>query len=266
MASLSSIALAIGTIALAWPTAARAQHCHIDAPTAAPARTAAPLTLTLGTRWTAGAAEVAMRDVAYQGGELTVDARWRRLAAGARLGAYHVDEHGVGVSDLGLAAAVSVTPRTAPVAIHALAGATLPTGDADAGRGMGHVMMAAGAGAGVTRGRVAADLTLTYARALGDGAEHAAHLHGADAWPLIDPMGAVEATAELDVAVAVGGGVALRGAMLGAEPLGHGERRLIASGGVAVARDRYQVTATIAAPTIGAAFIARGQVAVAYRY
>lgn len=266
MSSHTSIALAIGTIALAWPAAARAQHCHLDSAPATARPAAAALELTVGTRWTAGAAEVAMRDVAYQGGELTVDARWRRLAAGARLGAYHVDQHGVGLGDLGVAGALTLTPAAAPIAVQALAGATFPTGDADAGRGMGHVMMAAGAGARAAHGRVAADLALTYARALGDGAEHAAHLHGAEAWPLIDPMGASEVTAEAGVAVGVGGGVALRGALLGAEPLGHGERRLIASGGVAVARDRYLVTATVAAPTIGAAFIARGQVAVAYRY
>ena len=84
MSSLTSIALAIGTLALAWPTAARAQHCHIDtAPR--PTTTATqppPVAISVGTRVTAGVARVPelttpmMIDRAYQGADLVVDVAW----------------------------------------------------------------------------------------------------------------------------------------------------------------------------------------------
>ena len=101
-----------------------------------------------------------MIDRAYQGADLVVDVAWRRLSAEARLGAFRVDGHGVGLDDLGVAAAVALTPAHAPVAVSALGGATLPTGDADAGRGMGHVMVAGGATARVRGARK--DLLVRY--------------------------------------------------------------------------------------------------------
>lgn len=275
MSSLTSIALAIGTLALAWPTAARAQHCHIDtAPR--PTTTATqppPVAISVGTRVTAGVARVPelttpmMIDRAYQGADLVVDVAWRRLSAEARLGAFRVDGHGVGLDDLGVAAAVALTPAHAPVAVSALGGATLPTGDADAGRGMGHVMVAGGATARVRGARLGADATVTYARALGDGAEHAAHAHGADLWPLIDPMSAEEITVELGGAAAIGPrGLAVRASGLFGQPISHGTQRLIATGGVSYGRGRYQVGATLSAPAVSEAFITRGQLTLAYHY
>lgn len=122
----------------------------------------------------------------------------------------------------------------------ALGGATLPTGDADAGRGMGHVMVAGGATARVHGARLGADATVTYARALGDGAEHAAHAHGASLWPLIDPMGAEEITVELGGAAAIGPrGLAVRASGLFGQPISHGAQRQIATGGVSYGRGRY---------------------------
>ena len=263
---------ALGVGLLAQVGAAAAQHCHVDTPPAA--RPGAPeAAVTVGTRWTAGASRVAvagstaMTERGYQGGDLFVTATWRRVAASAALGAFHVDDAGTGLDDLRAALAVRLTPRAAAVAISAIAGATLPTGDADAGRGMGHVMVAGGASAHARRGRLGGTLTLTYARALGDGAAHAAHAHGAELWPLIDPMLAEEVTVDVAATVAVGPrGLAARAGALVGEPVAHGERRVVASVGADYGRGRYHVGATVSAPAVGDAFIARGQLELAYHY
>lgn len=260
-------------VAVAVPRAARAQHCHIDTPPPASHAAADRVAVTIVTRWVAGSAEVpeitTPMTVArgYQGVDLGVDVGWRRWTASARLGAYRVDDHGVGPDDLRLAGAVAVTPARSPVTVRALVGATMPTGDADAGRGMGHVMVVGGAVASGRVGRLTGDLTVAYARALGSGAEHAAHIHGTDAWPLIDPMGAEEVTAEAGAAVAIGPrGLALRGGALVAEPVAMGERRLVVSGGAAFARGHYRIGAMVLAPAIGDVYTARGELELAYRY
>ncbi|MBL8627804.1 MAG: transporter [Myxococcales bacterium] len=267
----SAIAVAV-LGALAAP--ARAQHCHIDTPPRPTGAAAAPaVAITVGTRVTAGVARVPalttpmMIERDYQGADLVVDVTWRRVTAEARLGAFRVADHGVGLDDLAAALAVRLTPRGAAVAVSALGGATLPTGDADAGRGMGHVMVAAGAAARTHRGRYAADATVTYARALGDGAAHATHAHGAELWPLIDPMGAEEVTVELGGAVAFGPrGLAVRASGLFGQPIAHGARRLITTGGVTYGRGRYQVGAALSVPAVSDAFITRGQLSLAYHY
>ncbi|MBK9034234.1 MAG: hypothetical protein IPL61_23720 [Myxococcales bacterium] len=268
------IPITIAAASMAQAGAAAAQHCHIDTPTptAAPASDRA-VAVTVGTRWTAGAGRVvvptstAMAERAYQGGDLFVSVGWRRVTGAAALGAFHVADDGTGLDDLRASLAVRLTPAAAPITVSAIGGASLPTGDADAGRGMGHVMVAGGASAHAGRGRLAADATVTYARALGDGAAHAAHAHGAELWPLIDPMGAEEVTVDVGASAVIGPpGVSARvGALLG-EPLAHGERRVIASVGATLDRGRYRAGATVSAPAVGDAFIARGQLELAYRY
>lgn len=273
-AGVATIAVAAVALVAAGATRASAQHCHIDVPTARPASaTPPPVAVTVAMRVTAGAARVpelttpAMIDRGYQGADLVVDVTWRRITGEARLGAFRVDDHGVGVNDLAVSLAAELTPRRAPVAVSALAGVTLPTGDAEAGRGMGHVMVAGGAVAHGRWGRVAVDGTVTYARALGDAAEHAAHAHGAELWPLIDPMSPEEVSVDLGARVAVGPpGLSLRGSGMFGQPLGHGDPRLIATGGVGYGRGRYQVEASLAVPAMSEAFIARGQLTLAYHY
>lgn len=267
------VAALLGVATAAAPAAA--QHCHIDpGPPTAPTAAEPALSVAVGTRLIAGVARVddlttaTMIDRSYQGGELVVDVGWRRLTGEARLGAYRVDQQGVGLSDLATSLAARVTPRRWPVAVLVSAGATWPTGDADAGRGMGHVMVAAGATARLHRDRATAEVTATYARALGDGSAHAAHAHGAELWPLIDPMGPEEVSVELAGALGLGRtGLATRASGLWAEPVGHhGARRLIATGGLEYAGRRYLVGAALGAPVLGDPFLARGQLRFTYVY
>ncbi|MEZ4403061.1 MAG: hypothetical protein R3B06_23765 [Kofleriaceae bacterium] len=257
--------------------AARAQHCHVDTPEPAATSTDPPrhvVAVTVATRWIAGVGEVPNLTGStmpltrsYQGADLIVGAAWQRVNATVGLGAYRVEAAGVGLDDLRGAVAVRVTPAAAPVAVRVVAGATLPTGDADVGRGMGHVMAAGGAALGVGLGRLHLDGSVVYARALGDGAAHAAHAHGAELWPLIDPMNAEEVTADLAAAARPGPAwlAALASAQLG-EPLGHGQRRVVLGGGVEVTRGRYRAVASIAAPVVGTPYHARGQLELAYHY
>jgi hypothetical protein len=267
----SALALAVLAVTAA---PARAQHCHID--TAAPAPHGAEpseVHVEVTTRFTAGAAEVddlataMVTTRSYQGADLAVGVGWRRFDASIGLGAYAVEDQGVGVDDLRLAAMARLTPTTAPIAVRAVASVSVPTGDADAGRGMGHVMGAAGLGARWLHPRVRLDGAVLYAHAFGDGAEHSTHTHGAGLWPLIDPMNAREVvvTATAAARLPVTALAARVGADLGA-PVGHGEQRVYGHVGLEYARARYHAVVAASTPLVGDAFVARGQLTLGYRY
>ena len=265
--------LALFALVVAPPAVAWGQHCHIDsgAPVATTEIATRP-TVTLTNRVTVGAARVLElstgMDVTrgYRGDDMSVAVDWARWHASLGLGAYSVDDAGVGIDDLRGAIAITVTPARAPVATRVLASASLPTGSATAGRGMGHVMAAAGV-AGVWSGRrLSIDATAVYARALGDGAEHATHAHGAELWPLVDPMNAHELVAHLGITAKLGQqGWAVRVGGDWGEPIAHGVRRAAGALGVGFARGRYHAAIELGAPLIGNAYLARGQFSVGAR-
>lgn len=265
---------ALAAVAVAGP--AHAQHCAIDVPEHAHAAPRAPrpwwASITTGVVVGAGHVRDAASGFAdttrgYQGAHVEVAAGWRRLGARLALGTYRVDGRGVGVDDLRGAASLELTPARAAVRAGVSAGLTAPTGSADDGRGMGHAMAAGGAWGRLRSGRLGLDASVTYARALGDGAEHAAHLHGSDLWPLVDPMNAVEVLTDLEAGLdVVPRRLALRGGALGAWPVERGARRVVASAGFHLARGALGLTATVSRPVLGDPFVARGRVDVGYRF
>lgn len=284
MSSRHLVPVAFAAIAgVAAPRAAEAQHCHVpaDVPPARGhdhghhdhhhghhAEAPRPWWLVLSTSLVAGSADRLDTRVGYQGASLAVDAGWRRFAARVALPAYRVDDEGVGLGDLLLGASADVLPSRAPVRGGVVASVSAPTGDADAGRGMGHSMIAAGAWARLARGRWAVTAGAVYAQALGDGAEHAAHGHGAMSWPLVDPMNPREVIADATGTFAVVPGRARAGiAMTYAVPVvDGGETRLVPALVGELARGTLALRARAGVPVVGDPYVARGVVELAVRY
>ena len=277
MRPITSVTLAI-VAALAIPRA-RAQHCHVP-PAAAPGArdptTATPRAwwAVVSTQLSIGAGHV--RDAstdfmrtsrAYQGAAISLAIGWRRLAVHGALGGHRVDGHGTGVDDARVGATVTLTPARAAITAGLSTTLAVPTGDAEAGRGMGHTMVAGGAWLRAARGRGSIEASAAYTRALGDGAAHAAHLHGSDLWPLIDPMNAEEVLGDVTAAVAVvPSRLALRAGVQAGVPIERGTTRAAAALGARLERGTVAITATAAVPLAGDPFVARGQLEVAVRY
>jgi hypothetical protein len=261
------------------PRAAGAQHCHIELP-GAHAHEAheggahahhgeAPRRWWLGGSSTAvmGSGTVLGEARDYQGVTVAISGGWSRVSARVALPAYRVADEGVGLGDALLAMTGDLTPGRGAIRFGVAGSLSLPTGDGDAGRGMGHPMIAAGAWASAPLGPVRVDGVGVYARALGDGAEHAAHAHASAMWPLVDPMNPEElafdarATAGLGARVRAGAGASY------AAPISDGgETRAIAYAVAELARGRYTFSSQLAVPVAGDPFVARGTVGLAYRH
>lgn len=143
-------------------------------------------------------AAIAAADAHWQG--LTIAVGWRtaRLAMRAALPTYHLDDGDgdhLGFGDAGVEAHVAVL-RTARLTAGAGLALTAPTGDADAGLGMGHAMAAPSLWSSGRVGRVSAVATASLAHALG-GDEH--HHHHAPPRVQVNPMSPVELGATLRV-------------------------------------------------------------------
>jgi hypothetical protein len=183
------------------------------------------------------------------------------------LPAYRVASEGIGLGDATLAGSADLIPGRGRVRAGIGASIALPTGDADGGRGMGHLMVAGGPWLRVSGARVDATLAATLASTLGDGAEHVLHQHAADGWPLVDPMNPREVMGVARVvAVLVPGGLHAGGQLTFATPVGlDGTDRLI--GAVLVERRfrRYGLHVLLETPFVGDPFVARAALELSYR-
>lgn len=269
----------LAAVALAAPRAADAQHCHIDVPAhrahdhdgahAHHGAHAAPRRWWLGGSSTAviGSGTVAGMARDYQGVAVAITGGWSRLSGRVALPAYRVADEGVGIGDALVALAADLTPGRGAFRFGLASSMSVPTGDSDAGRGMGHAMVAAGAWASAPLGPVRVDGIGVYARALGDGAEHAAHAHASAMWPLVDPMNPEELA--FDVRATAGVGARVRAGAGGsyAAPLSDGgETRAIGYAVAELARGRYTFSSQLAVPVAGDPFVARGTFGLAYRH
>lgn len=272
----------VGAAALAAaPTRAHAQHCHVDVPddthvAASDEHAHHGHHAATPRRWWLGASSAVIagsgsmagdaRD--YQGLSLAVSAGWRRLSARAALPVFRVAEEGFGLGDGLLAIAADAMPGRGRVRAGLALSASLPTGDSDAGRGMGHVMVAAGAWLRVPLvGSARVDGSAVWARALGDGAEHAAHMHLATMWPLVDPMNPEEVVVDGRATGSVASWLRAGGGGIYGAPLGDGGATRVVIYAVAeLVRDRYTLSTQLAAPVVGDPYVARGQLELAYRY
>lgn len=242
-----------------------AQHCHI--PEVDPS----------GRWWwvrasasvSAGSTDLVGEPRDYQGLGVAVQGGADRYSGRVALPAYRIASEGTGLGDVSAAASIDVLPRRALPRAGVTGLVTLPTGDADPGRGMGHTMVSGGVWARLMYRGAVFGLGAMYARALGDNAEHVAHQHGGSAgWPLVDPMNPSELMIDASAIVAVVPEQLRAGVMVAfAEPVDlEGERRMIGSAVFELLRGPYTVGVQVAAPLIGDPFTARGVVELAYRY
>lgn len=194
--------LALGVVLAAQTAAAQGHvhhHDHGDGVAAAPAEDPHRFGVSLAVL---GADYVSpLFEGTYQG--LTAGVTWsyRRFSAMAMLTGYRLDKNGRtvhGIGDLMVHGQVTAWSNERwSVGFTLMASA--PTGSAQAGIGMGHVMLMPEAFATVMLGRVMLDAGAGYNRGLGGANAHAEH--GAVMWPLVDPMTMSELTARAGVTV-----------------------------------------------------------------
>ncbi len=287
-------ALVAGVLVVAAPAPARAQHCHVGMPDApagegddahahqdhhahhdhahhghpGPPRPAPRRWWVAGaTTMVAGSGSVGGVGRDYQGVALGVRGGWRRVSGRVSVPAFRVADEGLGLGDVLTAVAADVVPGRGPWRAGVMGSASLPTGSSDAGRGMGHVMVAAGAWTRVRAGAARLDGAVVWARALGDGAEHAAHQHLAAMWPLVDPMNpeelAVDASASAEVAPGLRAGA---GATYAAPLSDGGAARVLAYALAELGRGRQAYSVQLAVPAYGDPFVARATLEVAHRF
>ncbi|MBX3159650.1 MAG: hypothetical protein KF773_27015 [Deltaproteobacteria bacterium] len=193
--------------------------------------------------------------------------RWSsgRFGLAASVPVYRLTKNGKtvdGTGDVMVHGHVSLVGR-GPWSAGAMMMASAPTGDGDAGLGMGHAMLMPEAWGGWTSRRVALTTSLGLGYAVGGLAAHAAH--GGGMWPLVDPMNAMELTygagVMLGLARELGVGARLRGAM----PIGDGAQRLVGAVRVVWVAGRAQTALEIQHGTVGDPFGLRGVLETAIR-
>lgn len=202
----------------------------------------------------------------YQG--LVATGRWSRGRFGAAIGltGYRLQKNGKTVTGLGdlMLHGHATLLRAGRITAGAVAMVMAPTGDHDAGLGMGHVMLMPGGWIQWAPGRLALSASAGYARGLGGAGVHAEH--GGGAWPLVDPMTTSEltlgASGMVTVASALRAGVRADGAI----PTGGGDARLAAGVRVVWTRGRVETTAELQAGLAGDPFGVRGLVEAAVRF
>jgi hypothetical protein len=256
------------------PSLAAAQHCHIPAGESPHADHGdehaahrSPWWLRASAAVVAGATDVMGEARDYEGLSARLQAGRGRLSGQVGLSTYRIGGSGVGLGDASAAAAVDVAPRGSLRAGLA-ASMTVPTGDADTGRGMGHVMVAGGAWARLERGRARLSVATALAAAIGENSEHLLHQHQAAGWPLVDPMNPREV-----VTVARATGALVPGGLDAGVQLTHavpvmldGSDRRVAAFLAQRTLGRYAVEVLIEAPLVGDPFVSRGLVEVSYRF
>lgn len=202
----------------------------------------------------------------YQG--LIASGRWSRgrFAAAVSLPAYRLSKNGKTVTGLG-----DVMLHGHATLWHAgalSAGAVLmimgPTGDDNAGLGMGHVMGMPGAWVQWAPGRLALGASAGYARVAGDAGVHAEH--GGGAWPLVDPMSGSEVTFGANGMVAIAGTLRAGLKLDGATPTDGSDTRLSGGGRVVWRLGRVETTAELLGGFMGDPFNVRGLVEAAVRF
>jgi hypothetical protein len=217
----------------------------------------------VGLRVEAATAAIQRRPIDYQGTSLRVDVHWRRFHLRAQGSWYRLRdslEHTTGPGDV-LVAGMWTAYQAARLHAGIALPVGLPTGDADARLGMGHVMIMPGVFAALkVTPAITASAGLAYNRALesGDG-----HNHGIG--PYVNPMTKEELGFAGRVAMRAAPQLSLVGEAAMAVPI-DGDPRLLFGGGFAFFRDRFSITALVQAGALTAPFTARGVADFAYAF
>lgn len=203
----------------------------------------------------------------YQG--LVATGRWSRgrFAAAVSLPAYRLEKNGKAVTGLG-----DAMLHGHATLLHAgtfTAGGVLmlmgPTGDDDAGLGMGHVMVMPGAWVNWAPSRISLGASAGYSRVLGDAGVHAEH-GGGGTWPLVDPMSGSEVTFGANGMVAIFGSLRAGLRLDGAAPTDGSDTRLSGGGRIVWRLGRVETTAELVGGFMGDPFNLRGLFEAAVRF
>ena len=256
----------IATVVLFAARPALAQQCHQCSPGAWRSPGVA-----LGVRLDAAGYRNSSYQGDFQGLAPLLSFTHRRFSALALLPAYRLVRNGragSGLGDLTLAVRVPIHRWThGATALGFGLAATLPTGSANAGLGMGHVMLMPEFWWAHDRGRVQLFGTVGFGRAITSGG--AGH-HANGPAPIVNPMNRAEAEASLGASLRVHRLISLRTSAYGAIPIGTidtaGVSRVVLSQGMVLALRGLEISADLQAPVTGGPFLARGVLQVSYRF
>jgi hypothetical protein len=203
----------------------------------------------------------------YQGGRVSFSWSHPKVELEAGLPFYRIERNGLSSAGLG-DVPVSVRWRALTAStLHAglTVAATLPTGDAAAQLGMGHVMLMPHAWLAKQWGAVVVSTHVGYGRALASSSD--GH-HGAGPIPLVDPMNSSEIFSALGVTWRIHDRWTLRAGVMGALPvaLQAGEARLVASFGATLSWRDLFVDVEGQVPLYGNPFLGRTLVNAGVRF
>ena len=267
--------LALVALPAALVSRADAQACHVGAVASDPSRSVG-LALTA----VVGAYDNASGSGQYQG--LIAEARYQRawLRVALVVPGYRIERDGsqkFGVGDVALDLRLNVLERMECELSGGIAVATsAPTGNANRGLGMGHVMLMSGLWAQLQTASLTVLVDARYGRAVaasatgGSGGAHAAHTassqgsassNGASG-PIVQPMNRSEVELALSVAYRVTAQVAPFARLFGAVPVAdaQGTARQAVAAGLIVTLGPVDVSAEVQVPIVGDPFTARGLV------
>ncbi len=203
----------------------------------------------------------------YQG--LVPGARWARGRLSASLGApvYRLQKNGKVIHGIGdvMAHGHVMLVTAGALAAGGMVMASAPTGDDDAGLGMGHVMLMPELWGAWSPGRLALSVTAGYARALGAGADAHAEHGGGGVWPLVEPMNAAEVTFGATGMVALAQALAAGARVGGAVPTGDGVTRVVGAVRVAWRAGGVETAVEVQGGVAGDPFSLRGVVETSVR-
>jgi hypothetical protein len=254
-------------VLLAWPADAAAQQCH-----SLNGSSWRNPGLLAGVRFDAAGYRNNSFEGNFEGVAPLLSFNHPRITALAMLPAYRLDRNGragYGLGDLTLALRTPVRAwSTGRTSVGFGVAATVPTGSAAAGLGMGHVMLMPEFWWVHERGRVQLFGSVGFGRALAGKA--AASHHGGGPAPIVNPMNMAEIEASIGAYVQLHRIVWLKMNAFGAMPVGNanteGRTRVVVAQGVAVNVRGVELSAELQAPLTGAPFLARGVLQVGYRF
>lgn len=252
-----SLGLACGAVLVALTSGARAQSCHAGSPWPASATT---LRASVGGSF--GAYDNAVGSGNYQGVSASLGAKHPWLSLQLTLPLYRLvygtqTVHGPG--DLGVDGRATVYRSSGDeVALGAMVGAMIPTGDKDKSLGMGHVMLMPGAWAELRSGRWSSALELSFTGAIGASGGHD---HGglSAQGPLVDPMNRYEVGHSARLSYEALTDLQVFGRLLGAVPAwtAEGQAREMVGAGVQAVVQMFDASAEVQVPIVGDPFTAR---------
>lgn len=240
------------------PLRTLAQSCH--ATSLRPASTASDLSYRVSLTGVLGNFSTGTTVGEYQGMFAAASVSHPWFTAEAALPVYRIAQtgsHAYGFGDLALSARGHLyrSQDGEFIAGPELA-ATLPTGDADASLGMGHVMLMPGAFLAWQAGPVSLIAQLAYGRALA-GSSHQHHHMGPE--PIVNPMNMSELTHAIGASVGLRPNLRVTGRWMGAVTLfdhGGAPREIVAPG-LQLIMGAFDASLEVQVPIVGNPFTTR---------